>query len=195
MTPFLPGRPPHRGRIRSYILLLAGEGGRAVRSIEALQMMLYTVARKTGDGEVEAGFGPGERGPHSKDAADELDRMSGDGLVSRAQGAIATTPVGRAAARDARRGLGEYTRAAIAGYGPFFNAMTDEQLLLYTRLLHPDMTANSRECIGLARRADEIVMGMVRDEKISSGRAAEVLGIPIRDILPMMKKHGIPNLY
>ena len=195
MTPFLPGRPPHRGRIRSYILLLAGEGGGAVRSIETLQKMLYTVARKTGDGEVEAGFGPGERGPHSKEAADELDRMSGDGLVSRAQGAIATTPAGRAAARDARRGLGEYTRAAIAGYGPFFNSMTDEQLLLYTHLLHPGMTANSRECIDLARRADEIVMGMVRDEIISSGRAAEVLGIPIHDILPMMKKHGIPNLY
>lgn len=157
--------------------------------------MLYTVARRIGDDEMGASFGPGEHGPYSEQASDELDCMSRDGLVSRAQGIIAPTLAGRAAAQDARSNLDEYTQAAIAGYGPFLNTMTDEQLLLYTHLLHPEMTVNSRECIDLAHRADEIVMGMVRDEIISSGRAAEILGISIHDVLPMMKKHGIVNLY
>lgn len=195
MMSSLQGCLPCRSRIRGYILLLACEGGGSIRNRETLQKMLYTVAKRIGDGEMAAGFGPGEHGPYSEQASDELDRMSRDGLVSRARGTVAPTLAGRAAAQDARSSLDEYTQAAIAGHGPFLSAMTDEQLLLYTHLLYPDMTVNSRECIDLAHRADEIVMGMVRDEKISSGRAAEVLGISVHDILPMMKKHGIVNLY
>ena len=72
--------------------------------------------------------------------------------------------------------------------------MTDEELVLYMHLVHPGASAGSGACAALARRAEDIVMGMVRAEKISTGRAAEVMGIPFRDVLSMMKRHGIPNL-
>ena len=81
----------------------------------------------------------------------------------------------------------------IAGHVPFLNDMTDEELLLYMHLVYPGTSTGSRACAALARRAEDIVMGMVRDEKISSGRAAEVMGIPLHDVLPMMTRHGIPN--
>ena len=38
-------------------------------------------------------------------------------------------------------------------------------------------------------------MGMVGEGKISSGRAAEALGIPLHGVLPLMKKRGIQSLY
>lgn len=186
---------PRQDRIRRYILLLAGAEGGVIRNRGALQKMLYVVARTTGDADMVASFVPGEHGPHSEQASDELARMSRDGLLSHAGGEIAATSAGREAAGEAGKSLGEYTRTVIAGHGSFLGDMTDEELLLYTHLVYPSMTANSRECIDLARRAEEIVMGMVRDEKISSGRAAEVLALPFYDMLPLMKKHGIPNMY
>ena len=184
-----------RDRLRRCILLLAGAEDNAIRSGATLQKLLYTVAKETGDGDMAAGFEASEYGPHSEQASCELDRLSREGLVSQARGEIAATPAGREAARGAIGGLGEHAEAAIAGHGPFLNSLTDEQLLLYTRLLYPDMFAGRGACADLVRRAEEIVMGMVRDGKISSGRAAEVLGIPFHDILPMMKKHGVVNVH
>lgn len=183
------------GRIRHYILLLAGAEDDAIRNSATLQKLLYTVAKETGDGDMEASFEPSEYGPYSEQASDELDRLSRDGLVSQTQGRIAPTKAGRAAAQDVLKGLDEYTHAVITGYRPFLNSLTDEQLLLYIHLLYPSMSEKSRTCAGLVQRAEGIVMDMVRDGKISSGRAAEVLKIPFHDVLPMMKKHGIVNLY
>lgn len=188
-------RMSHQAWFRRCILLLAGAEDEAIRSGATLQILLYTVAKRTGDDNMAAGFEPSEYGPYSEQASDELDRLSRDGLVSQARGGIALTPAGREAARDILGGLDEYTAAVIAGHRPFLNSLTDEQLLLYTRLLHPDMFAYYGACTDLVHRAEDIVMGMVRDGKISSGRAAEVLKIPFHDILPMMKKHGIVNLY
>ena len=182
-------------RLHRYILLLAGAEDGGVRSGAVLQKLLYILQKKTGDSGMEASFKPGEHGPHSEQAAGELARLSRDGLVSLGpKGRVAPTPAGRSAAKDAGSDLDEYAQAVIEGHVPFLNAMTDEELALYMHLVYPDMSAGSSACAALARRAEEIVMGMVRDGKVSSGRAAEVMGIPFHDVIPMMKRHGIPNL-
>ena len=196
MSPLMQASLPIQDRVRRCILLLAGAAGDGgVRSGLVLQNLLYVLAKKTGDGGIKDGFKPGELGPHSEEAAGVIGRMAEDGLISIGrEGRIAATPKGRESARDAGEGLDEYARAVIAGHVPFLNDMTDEEMLLYMHLVHPDMSAGSRACAALARRTEDIVMGMVRDEKISSGRAAEVMGIPFRDVLPMMVRRGIPNL-
>lgn len=195
MTSLLQASLSIQDRLRRYILLLAGAEDGGVRNGAVLQKLLYILAKKTGDGGTEASFRPGEYGPHSEQAAGELARLSRDGLVSLGpEGRIAPTPAGRSAARDAGRGLDEYAQAVIEGHVPFLNAMADEELALYMHLVYPDMSAGSSACAALAKRSEEIVMGMVRDGKVSSGRAAEVMGIPFHDVIPMMKRHGIPNL-
>ena len=196
MSSLMQASLPIQDRMRRCILLLAGaaeDGG--VRSVLVLQNLLYVLAKKTGDGGIEGSFGPGELGPHSEEATGVIGRMAEDGLISIGrEGRIAATPEGRASARDAGEGLDEYARAVIAGHVPFLNDMTDEELLLYMHLVHPDMSAGSRACAALAHRTEDIVMGMVRDEKISSGRAAEVMGVPFRKVLSMMRRYGSPNL-
>ena len=207
MSSLMQASPPIHGRMRRCILLLAGAAGDGgVRSGLVVQNLLYVLAKKTGDGVIEGRFEPGELGPHSEEAAGELGphseeaagelgRMAGGGLASIGRGGrIAATPAGRAAARDAGDGLGKCARAVIAGHVPFLNDMTDEELVLYMHLEHPCMSAGSRACAALACRTEDIVMGMVRNEKVSSGRAGEVMGVPFREVLSMMKRHGIPNL-
>ena len=187
---------PIQDRMRRCILLLAGAAGYGgVRSGLVLQSHLCVLAKKTGGGGIEGGFEPGELGPHGEEGAAELGRTAGDGLVSiEPGGRIAVARAGRAAARDAGKGLGERARAAIAGHVPFLNGMTDEELAPYMQLVYPGMSAGSRACAALARGAEGTAMGTVGGEKISSGRAAEVLGGPFREVHSTMKRHGIPNL-
>ena len=196
MSSLMQASPPIHGRMRRCILLLAGAAGDGgVRSGLVVQNLLYVLAKKTGDGVIEGRFEPGELGPHSEEAAGELGRMAGGGLASIGRGGrIAATPAGRAAARDAGDGLGKCAGAVIAGHVPFLNDMTDEELVLYMHLEHPCVSAGSRACAALACRTEDIVMGMVRNEKVSSGRAGEVMGVPFREVLSMMKRRGIPNL-
>lgn len=187
--------PSCRGKIRRYMLLLADAGGEAVHGRAAIQKMLYVLAKDTGDREVESGFGPRGRGPYSQQVADELDSMSRDGLVVEAPGRIALTAAGHAAADDADRGLDYDRRELLCECKRFFNGMTDEQLLLYTCLVYPDMVATTAAHADLLHRAADIVMGMVEEEKISSGHAAEILKMPFHDILDMMKGRGIAYLH
>jgi predicted HTH domain antitoxin len=46
-----------------------------------------------------------------------------------------------------------------------------------------DMTAKLREAL---------VMDLVREHRISQGKAAEVLGISREDLFPLMSKHQVP---
>lgn len=188
------GVPSCRGRIRRYMLLLVDAGWEAVHDRAAIQRMLYVLAKDTGDGEVESGFGPRGRGPYSQQVADELDSMSRDGLVE-APGRIALTAAGHAAADDAGRGLDDDGMEVLCECKRFFNDMTDEQLLLYTCLVYPDMVAGTAAHADLRLRAVDIVMGMVEEEKISSGHAAEILKMPFHDILGLMKRRGIAYLH
>ena len=186
---------PCDGRIRRYMLLLVGAGDESVRGHTMLQKMLYVLAKDVGDGGVESTFKPHDYGPYSQQVAYVLDSMSRDGMLSHVPGKIIPTPSGRAAADDASRNLSEAETAILRECKRFFNNITNEQLLLYTYLLYPDMAANSRVRDDIVPRAEDIVMGMVKEEKISSGRAAAILKVPYRDILDMMGRRGIANLY
>ena len=185
---------PCNGRIRRYMLLLANEGGESVRGHAVLQKMLYVLSKDIGDDDVESSFKPYDHGPYSQQAADELDSLSRDGLVAHADGKVAITPAGRAVAEDASGGLDMTEAASLRGCKRFFNNMTDEQLLLYIYLLYPDMAVNSRTYDDIVSRAEDIVMSMIKEEKISTGRAAEILKVSYRDVLAMMGRHGM-SLY
>lgn len=187
--------PSCGGRIRRHMLLLADAGGEDVRGRAAIQKMLYVLAKDTGDGEVESGFGPRGRGPYSQQVSDELDRLSRDGLVVEAPGRIAMTAAGHVAAGDAGVGLDDDGMEVLCECKRFFNGMTDEQMLLYTCLVYPDMVASTAAHADLLLRAADIVMEMVEEEKISSGHAAEILKMPFHDILDMMKRRGIAYLH
>ena len=186
---------PCNGRIRRYMLLLAGAGDESVRGHTMLQKMLYVLAKDADDEGVESTFRPHDYGPYSQQVADGLDALSRDGLVSHVQGKITLTSEGRAAARDAGRDLDETETAIICECKRFFNDMTNEQLLLYIYQVYPDMAVNSKVYNDIVPRAEEIVMGMVKEEKISSGRAAEILKVNYRDVLDMMGRRGMVNLY
>ena len=186
---------PRRDRIRRHMLLLAGADDESVRGHTMLQKMLYVLAKDIGDSDVESSFRPHDYGPYSQQVADGLDGLSKEGLVSHVPGKIALTPAGRVAAGNAGSNLNEAEVAILRECKRFFNNMTNEQLLLYIYLSYPDMAANSRVCDSIVPRAEDIVMDMVKDEKISSGRAAEILKVPFRDILYMMKRRDLVNLY
>ena len=186
---------PCRDRIRRRMLLLVDAGGEDVHGNTAIQKMLYVLAKDAGECDMESGFGPRGHGPYSQDVSDELDVLSRDGLVVHAPGKITLTPAGHVAAGDAGRGLADDEMAALCECKRFFNGMTDEQSLLYTCLVHPDMVASTPGRRGLLLRAGDIVMGMVKEEKISSGHAAEILKVPFHDVLDMMKKRGIAYLH
>ena len=184
-----------RDRIRRYMLLLAGAGGEAVHGRAAIQKMLYVLAKDTGEGDVESDFEPRDHGPYSQQVADELDSLARGGLLVNTASGIALTAAGRAAAGDAGRGLDDDRMEVLCECKRFFNDMTDEQLLLYTCLVYPDMVAGTAAHADLRLRAVDIVMGMVEEEKISSGHAAEILKMPFHDILDLMKKRGIAYLH
>ena len=186
---------PCGGRIRRYTLLLAGAGDKGVRGHMMLQKMLYVLAKDVDDEGVVSTFRPHDHGPYSQQVADELDALARDGLVSHVPGKITLTSEGRAAARDAGSDLDETETAIVCECRRFFNGMTDEQLLLYMYQVYPDMAAKSRVHDDIVSRAEEIVMGMVKEEKISTGRAAEILKVSYHDVLDMRGRHGVPSLY
>ena len=186
---------PCNGRIRRYTLLLVGAEDDGVRGHAVLQIMLYVLAKDMEDEGVESTFRPHDYGPYSQQVADGLDALSRDGLVSHMPCKITLTPAGRAAARDAGRGLDETETAIVCECRRFFNDMTDEQLLLYMYQVYPDMAADSRVHDDIMARAEDIAMSMLKEGKISTGRTAEILKVGYSDVLDMAARRGIACLY
>lgn len=88
---------------------------------------------------------------------------------------------------------GPRTLDVLLEYKETFNDMSDDELLAYVCAAHSD-AAGPAACGRLRARMEGLVMSMLRKEKISCGRAAELLGEEYWSVLKKAGEAGIRPL-
>ena len=154
--------------------------------IQKLAFMLSDVD----DNADEMGFYKDMYGPYSDIVEEEMRYLNDLGVLSIDSAQMRLTDAGKAVAK---RLADEDPDAfeTVARYKEMFNDMSTDELLTYVYLSYPSMTEHSQAYDKLKPHMEKHVMSMLRKAKISSGRAAELLGKSLECVLAEAAKNGI----
>ena len=175
------------GELRRIIVLLARAGGEPIRGDAKLHGMMFLLSYP-----LKLGRGHYERrasGPYSRAVEAEAKSLQDAGALRMDDGNLSLTEEGAAEAVRA----GPRTLDVLLEYKETFNDMSDDELLAYVCAAHPD-AAGPAACGRLRARMEGLVMSMLRKEKISCGRAAELLGEEYWSVLKKAGEAGIRPL-
>ena len=182
--------------VQASILLLAADGAEPVASRTRMRMMVFLLLKDMGP---IAGRGLGGTDAHAHcDSADvdaELRRLTGAGAVRCGSSGIEATAAGREAAAALAGMLDERTAAILRSTKEFYNDMTDDEALAYTRAAYPGAAGGpggSKE--DEQRTAEGVLIDLVGKGKITTGHVAMVLHRSREDVMRMASAAGVPVL-
>ena len=90
---------------------------------------------------------------------------------------------------------GEDTPLMLYNLKMLFNDLPAKEALGYICATHPEMDAGSAEYEKIRSQLEKILLPLIRKEKITSGRASELLGMPRHYVIGLMKDAGIAYLH
>ena len=177
--------------VQASILLFAAEGGNPVAGPTKMRMMVFYLLKNV---DSIAGRGLGGTDAHERcDSGDvdaELRRLSDAGAVRCGRPGIEATGAGRDAADALAQGLDERTATILANTKEFYNDLTDDEALVYTLAAYPD--ARGPDGSKKGEDAEDVLIGLVRKGKITTGRMAVLLRCDRADAMRMASAAGIP---
>jgi len=97
------------------------------------------------------------------------------GVLASNSGKIVLTVQGKEIARELVKQEDEETLRALSEYKRFLNDLPSNELLAYIYTAYPDMVDESVEYRRLKPNIEAHILSLVRKQKISSQRAAELL--------------------
>ena len=184
------------GVVQRHLVLLADAGGGApVRGMGRLQIMMFMASKADAELGGECGFRPGDAGPYNEIVGGELEHLAAVGVLRMSGGGIAVTRAGRRIAKEMSRTSGANTLLTLRTLKSFFNDLPAREAIGYACTAHPEMAAGSAEYEKLRPDIEKILLALIRKEKITSGRAAELLGKPRHYVIGLMKDAGIAYLH
>ena len=180
--------------VQASILLLVAEGGEPVAGPTQMRTMVFLLLKKVGP---VAGRGLGGTDAHERcDSGDvdaELRRLSDAGAVRCGSSGIEATGAGREIADALGRMLDGRAAAILSDTKEFYNGMTENEAIVYTRAAYPDAAAEQGGPEGDGQKVVEnVLIGLVGKGVISSSHAARLLRKDLLDVMHMMSAAGIP---
>ena len=163
------------------VLLAAANEGEPIRGMTRLQNIMFMLTEEDGES-YPYGYTAGGRGPRS-DVVDEEVRCLEESGILRADGEnISITRLGKEVADRIAGEEDRLTLIMIDNHKEMFNDLTIDELLAYMYSAYPDMAAGPPAYGLTAADRERHIMSMLKKEKITTGRAAEILGRPREEI-------------
>lgn len=183
---------PEGGRLHKIIVLLChAGGGEPIRGKARMQKLVFMLSHRYGGGR-EMGFEPGAHGPYSKMVEEETRHLEEQGILS-SDGRIEITKTGRKAAEAIANWESDMLEI-VERYKEMFNDMSEDEILAYICATYPDMAKSSAAYDSVKSHMERHVMSMLRKQKITSGKAADMLDKSREYIMKKAAQEGIPVL-
>ena len=170
---------------RLVVLLAASNGCEPIRGRARLQKIVFMLTRGEGWEDFPCGYAAGDRGPHSGIVEEGVGRLGETGVLRTEGDAISVTQLGREVAGRIAREEDLLTLAMIDEHKDMFNDLAADELLAYVYTAYPGMATGSAACGRIMSDKERHVMSMLKKGKITSGRASELLGLALEDVLRM----------
>ncbi|MDA7945640.1 MAG: hypothetical protein MPI93_09200 [Nitrosopumilus sp.] len=124
-----------------------------------------------------------------------LEHLRDAGMASEGPGGISITGRGREAAGGITGMIDGRIMRLLGEYRELLGGMTDREMLAFIYAMFPAMASGSPGYADIKPDMEHLIMSLVEKEKISSGRAAELLGVTQDKIFNNMRRMGIQIFY
>ena len=173
--------------LHKFIILLANANGESIKGRTKLQKMMYLLSDKIEEIKEQSSYDADNYGPYSEVVDEEEQYLEQIGVLTSSPGEIALTETGKEIAQELSKHEDEKTLKVLNEYKKFLNDMTGNELLAYIYSAYPDMTEESVEYENLKPNIENYILSLIRKQKISSQRVAELLDRSQDYIIKKMK--------
>ena len=173
--------------LHKFIILLANANGESIKGRTKLQKMMYLLSDKIEEIKEQSSYDADNYGPYSEVVDEEERYLEQIGVLTSSHGEIALTETGKEIAQELSKHEDEKILKVLNEYKKFLNDMTCKELLAYIYSAYPDMTEESVEYENLKPNIENHILSLIRKQKISSQRAAELLDRSQDYIIKKMK--------
>lgn len=180
--------------LQKFIILSVDANREPIRGRIKLQKMMFMLSNIIPEVAEQGSYDADNFGPYSEVVNSELEYLENVGVLLSGRSEIATTDVGREIAEDLARGEDKDRLSVLRSYKDFLNDLPSKELLAYIYSAHPDMTSESMVVEEIKPDMERHLLSLVRKQKISSQRAAELLNMPHNYIIKRMNEIGMTVL-
>lgn len=173
--------------LHKFIILLANANDESIKGRLKLQKMMYLLSDKITEIKEQSSYDADNYGPYSEVVDEEEKYLEQIGVLTSSQGEIALTKTGKEIAQELSKHEDEKTLKVLNEYKRFLNDMTAKELLAYIYSAYPDMIEESIEYENLRPNMENHILSLIKKQKISSQRAAELLNRPQDYVIKKMK--------
>ncbi len=131
----------------------------------------------------QADFIPHTFGPYSEAAENEIGNLRSLGLVKEQGHEYLITTVGVAALSRAKQVFSEEEIEAIKDFKNFLNDLSEDELLLFIYISHPEFTQESAVYDRVIKKRITTAASLYKKGKVSLEKAAFLAGLPIEKFL------------
>ena len=173
--------------LHKFIILLANANDVPIEGRLKLQKMMYLLSDKIEEIKEQSSYDADNYGPYSEVIKEEEEYLEQIGVLTSSMGKINLTKIGKEIAQEMSKNEDEKTLKILNEYKKFLNDLTSNELLAYIYSAYPDMTEESVKYESLKPNMENYIMSLIKKQKISSQRAAELLNQPQNYVIKKMK--------
>jgi len=177
--------PESLGIVERYVLAVLGARNReAVPGKLHLQKHLFLLSKMNPKLAEKSGFVPYLKGPWSEEVENALEDLRALALIELNEGErIRLSDLGSDIYEEMKDDIPDEISEQVEEVKDLLNDMTEEELLVFLYVTHPDMTQESVMVERAMRHRREAAERLYREGKVSLEKAAEVAGMRLSDFL------------
>ena len=180
--------------LQKFLILLANANNEPIKGWLKLQKMMFLLSDKIDEIKNQSSYDADNYGPYSEIVDEEAQYLEQVGVLSSGPGEITLTKDGKEIAKELIKNENKDILNVLNEYKRFLNDLSSKELLAYVYSAYPDMTEESIEYENLKPNMENYILSLVKKQKISAQRAAELLNKSQEYIIRKMKEKGIVML-
>ena len=177
--------------LQKFLILLASANNEPIKGRLKLQKMMFLLSDKIEEIRNQSSYDADNYGPYSEVVDEEAQYLEQIGVLSSRPGEITLTKEGNEIAKELIKKENKNVLNALNEYKKFLNDLSSKEVLDYVYSAYPDMTEQSIEYETLKPNMEHHILSLVKKQKISAQRAAELLNKSQEYIIKKMKEKGI----
>ena len=178
-------------KLQKFIILLANANNEPIKGRLKLQKMMFLLSDKIDAIKEQSSYDADNYGPYSETIDEESKYLERIGVLTSNSKEIAITKEGKEIAKEIMKNEDVKIIAVLNEYKRFLNDLTSKELLAYIYSAYPDMTKESIEYKNLKPDMEYHLLSLIKKQKISAQRAAELMNKSQNYVIKKMKEKGI----
>lgn len=171
---------------KAALLLLSENGESPVEGKTAYQKELFFIANYDEEIGDEAYFQPYYFGPYSESAETSLENLVGYGLVVSERNKYSLSSLGKLIVSVIKENS-DIDSEEIADVKEFFSGMEEDEFILFTYVLHPDYTTESKIKTRVLKKRIPLSISLYNKGKVDLEMASHLSGLPMENFLDRLR--------